>query len=209
MNSALSPKSSLARVSAIILAAGTSRRMGQAKQLLPLGGSTILAQTIQNVRSATLHQKILVLGSSADAISRQLPSALLEGLKVVVNQGYRQGIASSLHEGLSALDQQSDAALIILGDQPFIRSQTLDQLIESYRHSRAQVVIPSYRGTRGNPVLLDRSLFPEVMQLEGDIGCRAIFGKHLDGILNVEVEDVGVLLDIDNLEDYDRLKIRG
>jgi molybdenum cofactor cytidylyltransferase len=196
-----------AQVSAVILAAGTSTRMGQAKQLLPLGGTTVLARTIDNVRSAGLVEMVLVLGASAEAIRRQLPQSLLEGLKVVVNQAYRQGMASSLREGLSALDPQTGATLIILGDQPFVRPQTLHQIIAGYHRSGAQIVIPSHQGKRGNPVLLSRSVFPEVMALEGDTGCRAIFPNHLDAILKVEVEDLGILLDIDNQDDYDRLKL--
>jgi molybdenum cofactor cytidylyltransferase len=198
-----------AQVSAVILAAGTSTRMGQAKQLLPLGGTTVLARTIDNVRSAGLVEMVLVLGASAEAIRRQLPQSLLEGLKVVVNQAYRQGMASSLREGLSALDPQTGAALIILGDQPFVRPQTLHQIMAGYHRSGAQIVIPSYQGKRGNPVLLSRSVFPEVMALEGDTGCRAIFSNHLDAILKVKVEDPGILLDIDNQHDYDRLKLSG
>ena len=166
----------------------------------------MLAQTLENVRSAALDEIVLVLGASAEAIRQQLPQSLLEGLKIVVNQAYEQGMASSLREGLSALDPRSDAALIILGDQPFVRPQTLDRIVDGYRRSRAQIVIPSYQGNRGNPVLLDRSVFSEVMALEGDIGCRAIFGNHLDGILKVEVEDTGILLDIDDQDDYERLK---
>jgi molybdenum cofactor cytidylyltransferase len=195
-----------AQVSAIVLAAGTSTRMGRAKQLLPLGGTTVLAQTLDKVRSARVAEIILVLGASAEAIRQQLPPSLLDGLKVVVNQAYGKGMASSLREGLAALDQRSDAALIILGDQPFIRPQTLGQIMDGYRRSRAKIVIPSYQGNRGNPVLLDRSVFSEVMALEGDVGCRAIFGSHLDAILKVEVEDKGVLLDIDDQDDYERLK---
>jgi molybdenum cofactor cytidylyltransferase len=197
-----------AQVSAVILAAGTSTRMGQAKQLLPLGGTTVLARTIDNVRSAGLVEMVLVLGASAEAIRRQLPQSLLEGLKVVVNQAYRQGMASSLREGLSALDPQTGGALIILGDQPFVRPQTLHQIMAGYHRSGAQIVIPSHQGKRGNPVLLSRSVFPEVMALEGDTGCRAIFPSHLEAILKVEVEDPGILLDIDNQDDYDRLKLR-
>jgi molybdenum cofactor cytidylyltransferase len=196
-----------AQVSAVILAAGTSTRRGQEKQLLPLGGTTVLARTIDNVRSAGLVEMVLVLGASAEAIRRQLPPSLLEGLKVVVNQAYRQGMASSLREGLSALDPQTGAALIILGDQPFIRPQTLQQIMAGYHRSGAQIVIPSHQGKRGNPVLLSRSVFPEVMALEGDTGCRAIFPNHLDAILKVEVEDPGILLDIDNQDDYERLKL--
>lgn len=195
------------QVGAVILAAGTSTRMGRPKQLLPLGGTTLLARAIENVRSAGLAEIVLVLGASAEAIRRQLPHSLLEGLKIVVNPAYALGMASSLHEGLSALDSRIAAALIILGDQPLVRPQTLLQIIAGYHPSRAQIVIPSHQGQRGNPVLLGRQVFPEVMALEGDIGCRAIFSNHLDAILNLEVEDPGILLDIDNQDDYDRLTL--
>jgi molybdenum cofactor cytidylyltransferase len=192
-------------VGAILLAAGTSSRMGQAKQLLPLGSSTVLAQTLEHARAAGVAEVVLVLGSSAESIRHQLPQTLLDGVKVVVNHSYEQGMASSLRSGLSALDPQTAAALILLGDQPFTLPQTLDRILQAYRDSGAQIVIPTHQGTRGNPVLLDRSLFSEAMALEGDVGCRAIFKNHLGGIVNVEVEDIGVLLDLDNREDYERL----
>jgi xanthine/CO dehydrogenase XdhC/CoxF family maturation factor len=118
-------------------------------------------------------------------------------------------MASSLREGLSALHPQIDAALIVLADQPFIRPETFLQIVDQYRRSDAQIVIPTYKGFRGNPVLLDRSVFPEIMALTGDIGCRAIFGSHLEGIVKVEVKDVGILLDIDNQADYERLQSFG
>jgi molybdenum cofactor cytidylyltransferase len=194
------------RCSAVILAAGASSRMGKAKQLLPLGESTVLAQTLAHVRSAALHEIVLVLGASAEAIRCQLSSP--QELKIVVNQAYQQGMASSLRAGLSAVDPGSDAALIILGDQPFIRSETLGRIVDEYRRSQAQIVIPMHQGQRGNPVLLDRSVFAEVMALEGDVGSRAIFAHHLDGIVNVEVEDSAILLDLDEPADYQRLKTR-
>ena len=192
-------------VSAVILAAGTSSRMGQAKQLLALGESTVLAQTLAHAQAAALHEIILVLGASAEAIRGQLSP---QGLKIVVNDAYQQGIASSLQAGLSAVDPNSDAALIILGDQPFIRPQTLDRIVEEYRRSQAQIVIPVHQGQRGNPVLLDRSVFAEVMALQGDVGSRAIFTKHLDRTVNVEVEDKAILLDLDDPADYQRLKTK-
>jgi molybdenum cofactor cytidylyltransferase len=191
-------------VAAIILAAGKSTRMGEAKQLLRLGAGTVLGQAIENVRRSRMDEIVLVLGSSADAIRRQLPISLLEGLKVVINPAYAQGMASSLQAGLSALDAQVDAALIVLADQPFIRPQTLNQIAQ--HSSRAQIVIPSYRGVRGNPVLLDRSMFAEVMALRGDVGCRALFSSHTERTLKLEVEDEGILLAIDSREDYERLK---
>jgi molybdenum cofactor cytidylyltransferase len=181
--------------------------MGKAKQLLRLGESTVLGQTIENVRrSAVANEIVVVLGSSAEAIRLQLPASLLGGLKIVVNPNYEQGMASSLRAGLSALDPQVDATFIVLADQPFVRPETLDQLADHYRRTKAQIVIPSYKGVRGNPVLLDRSVFVEVMALEGDIGCRAIFGNHTEHIAKLEVEDEGILLDIDSHEDYQRLR---
>ncbi len=180
--------------------------MGEAKQLLRLGGSTVLGQTIENVRRSAVDEIVLVLGASAEAIRRQLPASMLEGLKVVVNPAYEQGMASSLRAGLSALDPEVAAALIVLADQPFVRPATLDQLADHHRRSKAQIVIPSYQGVRGNPVLLDRSVFAEVMALEGDIGCRAIFSSHTEQTVKLEVEDEGILLDIDSQEDYVRLR---
>jgi molybdenum cofactor cytidylyltransferase len=194
------------RVAAIILAAGKSTRMGEPKQLLRLGERTVLERTLENVRAAGVDEIVLVLGSSAATIQRQLPASTFEGLKVVVNQAYGQGMASSLREGLAALPPHIDAALIVLADQPFIRPETLDQIVDRHRLSNAQIVIPMYKGFRGNPVLLDRSVFADVMALDGDVGCRAIFGGHVEGIVKVEVEDVGILLDIDNKEDYERLQ---
>ena len=196
----------ISRVGAIILAAGKSTRMGESKQLLRLGESTVLGQTLENVRGSGVDETVLVLGSSAETIRQQLPISAIQDLKVVVNQAYGQGMASSLRAGLAALGPRIAAALIVLADQPFIRPTTLDRIIDQYRRSHAQIVIPSYKGFRGNPVLLDRSVFPEVMALEGDIGCRAIFGSHLEGIVKAEVEDVGILLDIDNKDDYARLQ---
>jgi molybdenum cofactor cytidylyltransferase len=191
---------------AIILAAGKSTRMGEAKQLLRLGESTVLGQTIENVRRSAVDEIVLVLGASAEAIRRQLPASLLQGLKVVVNPVYEQGMASSLRAGLAALDPQIGAALIVLADQPFVLPETLDQLGREHRRTQAQIVIPSYKGRRGNPVLVDCSVFAEVMALEGDIGCRAIFGSHTERTVKLEVEDEGILLDIDNQGDYERLR---
>lgn len=194
------------RVGAIILAAGKSTRMGEPKQLLRLGERTVLGQTLENIRDSGVDEIVLVLGSSEETIRQQIPASTFEELKVVVNPDYGQGMASSLRAGLSAASPQIDAALIVLADQPFIRPETFRHIVDRYRRSDAEIMIPTYKGFRGNPVLLDRSVFPEVMALSGDIGCRAIFGSHLDGIVKVEVEDVGILLDIDNKDDYERLQ---
>jgi molybdenum cofactor cytidylyltransferase len=191
------------RIGAVILAAGKSTRMGEPKQLLKLGGKSLLEHTLSSVRAARISDVILVLGFAAQTISHQVTA---EGIKVIVNDAYRQGMGSSLRVGLSALDPLMDAALMVLADQPFVRPETLDQIIDQYQQCSAQIVIPMYRGFRGNPVLLDRSVFPEVMALSGDIGCRAIFGDHLEGIVKAPVDDIGVLLDIDSKDDFAKLQ---
>jgi len=197
---------SKSRISAVVLAAGKSARMGTAKQLLPLGSGTVLEQTLANVKEAGLEEIVLVLGSSSEPILRQLPDSVLESVRIVTNEAYELGMASSLKVGIAAVSPTTDAALVVLADQPFVRPETFNRIIEEYRSSHAQIVIPMHKGLRGNPVLLDRSVFQEVMALEGDVGCRAIFGNHWERIVNAEVGDPGVLLDIDNKDDYDRLR---
>ena len=195
-----------ARVAAIVLAAGSSSRMGEAKQLLPLGNSTVLEQTLKNLQASQADEIILVLGASAETIQQQISLRGFKNLKMVLNPDYHRGMSTSLRAGLSSTDPTMDAALIVLADQPFIKPETLNQIIDNYRNSEARIVIPTHNGNRGNPVLLDRSIFPEVMALKGDIGFRAIFGQHPEEIAKVEVADPGILLDIDNKEDYERLR---
>jgi molybdenum cofactor cytidylyltransferase len=193
------------RVSAVVLAAGRSVRMGEAKQLLRVDGRTVLERTLENLRASRVDEALLVLGFSADEIRRELPAALLDGLRVVVNQDHASGMASSLRAGLAAVSPESDAALIVLADQPLVRPETMNEIVERYCGSDAEIVVPFYQGSRGNPVLLDRSVFAEAMAMEGDVGCRAIFAQHADGMLRVNVNDPGILADIDSREDYERL----
>ncbi len=190
-------------VTAIVLAAGMSTRMGSLKQLLRMGEKTLLETVLENLHRSQVDEVILVLGFSAETIQQQVP---LGDVRVVINEAFREGMGTSLRVGLSSVDPGSEAALIVLADQPFVQPGTIDQLIEQYHKRKPRIVIPVYKGFRGNPVLLDRSVFPEVMGLTGDIGCRAIFGSHSENILKVSVEDVGVLLDADTRNDFERFQ---
>jgi molybdenum cofactor cytidylyltransferase len=189
-------------VSAVVLAAGMSRRMGSPKQLLRIGGETILERTLRNVRASNVSEIVLVLGHAAESVEKTIATG---DLKIVRNPDYQQGMGTSLRAGVAAADAAAHAALIVLADQPWVVSETLNRLIASHQESKQQIIIPMYRGFRGNPVLLDRSVFPEVQALEGDVGCRAIFGDHTENILKLEVDDPGILLDIDSRDDLDKL----
>ncbi|HLW54148.1 MAG TPA: NTP transferase domain-containing protein [Candidatus Angelobacter sp.] len=193
-------------VAAIVLAAGMSRRMGTPKQLLCWNSKPLLEHALENVRGSAVDEIVLVLGAAADEIRRQVS---MDGLTLVENPDYQQGMGTSLRSGVSALSSSAKAAFVVLADQPFVRPATLDRMIASYSRSAPQVLIPLYRGFRGNPVLLDRSLFPELMNLAGDVGCRAVFGHHTQGIHRLPVDDPGILLDIDSQHDWKALDSAG
>lgn len=189
-------------VSAVVLAAGMSRRMGTPKQLLRIDGETILERTLKNVRASNVTEIVLVLGHAAESVKKEIAT---DGVKIVHNRDYEQGMGTSLRTGLAAVDADATAALIVLADQPWVGSKTLNSLIACHGESKHQIIIPTYKGFRGNPVLLDRSVFPEVQGLAGDVGCRAIFGEHTENILKLPVNDPGILLDIDNRDDFEKL----
>ena len=181
-------------VSAVVLAAGASTRMGRPKALLPLGGRPILARVLDSAREAHFDEIVVVLGHEADLVRREIP---MDGASVALNPDYATGMSGSIRAGIRASNPASGAYMIILGDQPFVSARTFDALIEAGRTGGAKIVVPSYRGERGNPVLLDASLSTEVDTITGDIGCRAIFGHHGGEILEVPVDDPGVLVDLD------------
>jgi molybdenum cofactor cytidylyltransferase len=193
-------------VAAVVLAAGMSRRMGTPKQLLRTGGETILERTLKNVRASKVSEIVLVLGHAADDVQKTIAT---QGLKVVINPEYQQGMGSSLRSGLVAVDAAAKAAIIVLADQPWVRAEMLNHLIECHQERKPQIIIPTHKGFRGNPVLLDRSVFAEVQALDGDVGCRAIFGDHTEGIFKLPVDDPGILLDIDSRSDFETLVAPG
>jgi len=110
-------------------------------------------------------------------------------------------MSTSLQAGLRSLPADAEAVVVVLGDQPFVEPATIDALLDEYRRSRATIVLPTYDGRRGNPVLIDRSLFARAMELRGDVGFRAIFGQ----VAEVPVNDRGVIEDIDTIEDFECL----
>lgn len=192
------------KVAAIVLAAGMSQRMGIPKQLMPLGDKTLLEHALANLRASDVEEIVLVLGAHAEEIEEKIST---EGLKVVINTLYEQGMGTSLRAGLAAVDPAMRAAMVVLADQPFVRPSTLSQLIAYQAEHNSQITLPLYKGFRGNPVLLHRSIFPELNSLAGDVGCRTIFGGHTEDIHKMPVTDLGVLLDIDTFDDLRHLRL--
>lgn len=189
----------------IILAAGSSSRLGRPKQLLPLGDRPVLAHTLANAQAAALDGLIVVLGHEAATIQEQIDFG---AARVVINDAYREGQSTSLRVGLAALPPDADAALFILGDQPLISPAILDALIAARRSSAAPIVMPTYGGRRGNPVLIASALFPELATITGDQGGRGIIRAHAAEVREVPIAGDPPTDDLDTQGDYDRLLAR-
>jgi molybdenum cofactor cytidylyltransferase len=187
-------------VGAVVLAAGGSSRMGELKQLLPVDGRPMVRCAVEAACDAGLAQVVVVVGAGAPAVT-----AALEGLDVDVvrNDEWATGMSTSLRAGLAALDPEVGAAFVVLADQPAVNAELLRVLVAARRASGARLVVPYYRGQRGNPVLFDRQLFAELARVEGDRGGRAIVDQHADEVHVVAVDDSAVVRDVDTRQDYD------
>lgn len=186
-------------VGGILLAAGASSRLGQSKQLLDFRGSPLVRHIAQQALASTLASLTVVVGHRAADVT-----SALAGLKihVVENPSYGQGQSTSLRAGLVSFPRDLSAALILLVDQPFVDTALINRLIGLYEESRAQIVAPRFAGRRGNPVIFDRALFPELLTVVGDTGARDVISRHRDRLVTLELPDDHAFQDVDTWDDY-------
>jgi molybdenum cofactor cytidylyltransferase len=174
--------------------------MRQVKPLVTVGGKPLLDHVLATARKAGLTDIVVVLGAAADQIRA---AVVLNDCKVILNDSFEQGIGTSVSQGLANVSCDSQAAVMLLADAPLVLTSTLVALQSAYAKSRPPAVILTYQGQRGNPVLLDRQLFPQAMQLTGDEGFRSIL-RNVPDVLQLEVDDPGIVLDIDTTDDLRR-----
>jgi len=191
-------------VAAVVLAAGASTRLGQPKQLAPIGGRPALAYTLDALRASSLNRIVLVLGHNADEIAAALD---LTEITVVRNDAYAEGQSTSVRAGVKALGDDIAAALMVVGDQPLLAPTVVDAIVHAYEQTGGPFIVPVYAGEWGNPVLLARATWPLLDNLKGDTGARPILRKHMDMVLEVPVPG-SLLDDIDTPEDYARIRAR-
>ena len=189
--------------SAIILAAGESRRMGRPKLLLPWGRTTVLGQVVSTFAAAGLKDIIVVTGGAQELITN-LVSDLAKSypVRAVYNPKYASGgMLSSIQTGLTSISTLSRAALIGLGDQPQVLEITVRQICSAFIQTGSLLVIPSFQNQRGHPWLASRSLWSEILSLPTGSTPSQFINNHTDRILYVE-SDKSILLDLDIPEDY-------
>jgi molybdenum cofactor cytidylyltransferase len=189
-------------IAGVLLAAGTSSRMGSNKLLFELDGESVLRGAARRALASGVSPLLVVLGHEAERAEQEL-----QGLpcRVVVNPDYEQGINSSLKTGVSAVPAEAQGAVVMLADMPFVTPEMLAGLIARYRSSAAPLVISDYEGVNAPPMLYDRSLFGELLAMTGE-GCgRQVVKRHRDEA-EVLAWPAAALTDLDVPEDYTRVR---
>ncbi len=187
------------KTSAIVLAAGQSRRMGpQNKLLADVDGRPMIVRTIDAITASKVNSITVVLGYEAPQVRAVLSG---KSLNFIENIDFEAGLSSSLRCGMAALPQDTECILVCLGDMPRISSTEIDLLIDNFFAAEGRAIcVPTYRGKRGNPVIIGRRFFPEIQEIVGDVGARHLIGAYPELVHEVEMEGDAVLLDIDTPE---------
>lgn len=189
-------------ISAIVLAAGESRRMGDFKQVLRLRDKTFVEHCVDNLLASRVDEVIVVTGFRELAVRQAIGS---RPVKFAHNREYRSGMASSIKRGVEALFEGARACVLSLVDQPQIGAEVINRVIESYQAAPTKIVIPTYEGRNGHPILLDLSLKEAILAMDPEKGLRNVIRAHSNEILRVEVSDPAVLEDCDSPDDYKRI----
>jgi len=184
------------RVTGIVLAAGGSRRLGQAKQLLPFGAATLLDHVLDTARACAFDQLVCVLGGEAEAIRGAVD---LHDVDVVENQNFGAGCSSSIAVALSAVDPRTDVVVLLLADQPGVTPTTVAALLSG--RGAAPLAACNYEDGRGHPLAFARSMFAELRALHGDKGVWKLLDNRAAGVVDVPISGQ-IPPDVDTWDDY-------
>ncbi len=191
-------------VSAIILAAGQSKRMGRPKLLLPWENTTVLGKVIETIQAAGVEDILVVTGGARNEVEQIITNYKL---RVVHNENFEhEQMLGSIQLGLKVQKTDREATLICLGDQPQVEEGTVRQVVESFRENRSSIVVPSYQMRRGHPWLIAKELWGEVLKMASPESMRDFLNKHPNDILYLDTNTPSVLQDLDTPEDYLKYK---
>jgi molybdenum cofactor cytidylyltransferase len=189
-------------VAGIVLAAGASQRMGRNKLFLELDGETLLRRAVDRAGTAGLSPVLVVLGHQAERAFQEVTGLPCQP---ILNRDYARGINVSLRAGIAAVPAQARAAVVLLGDMPFVTARMMATLVERFRESRAPLVVSEYAGVQAPPTLFDRSLLDEFLLMEEDACAKRLVKRHRSEALVVSWPGE-TLTDLDLPEDYERVK---
>ncbi len=183
----------------IILAAGESKRLGQPKQNLVFNGHTLLQHAVQSGQASECDPIIVVLGANTEDIKP------IAGTKTLYNQNWKEGMASSIKTGIHEINKDLliDKVIIMRCDQPFVSAELLNSMIAKQIETEKPIIACTYNGTTGVPVLFDRTLFAELLLLQGQEGAKKILITHTDEVATIPFDEGSI--DIDTPDDYKRL----
>ena len=182
-------------VAAIVLAAGQSTRMGTDNKLLTeLKSKTLLHHVLLNLQQSMVSDVIVITGHESEIVKSSIDNF---DVQCIENDQYTQGLSTSIKCGIENLTEHTEAVLICHGDMPFVSTGIINKIVNAYIDS-SKIVLPVYLGQKGNPLLWPKSYFRELSQLSGDVGAKQILAKHKDAVIHLEVDNFGVLLDIDD-----------
>ncbi len=187
------------QVSAILLAAGSSRRMEQLKQLLPLHDKPIIRHCLDNLITAGIENIVAVLGYCGDEVLAAIQEMPVQ---IVFNENQESEMAESVRIGLRAIAEKSSGVLVCLSDHPLVSVDTLKSLMQCFLETPDKIIIPLYKGKRGHPTLFPRNVIEEIFEA-GTL--RDIIDKNRSRLKFLNVQDEGVILDMDTKEDYDKV----
>ena len=183
------------RITAVVLAAGKSSRMGSNKLLADLKGKPLLRHSVEALKASSVNNIIVVTGNEPERVQSAL--APLD-VTLVHNMNFAEGLSTSLKRGLAAVPAETDAVLVCLGDMPLIDAQTIDRLVAAFNVAEHRTIcVPTFEGKRGNPVLWGRQHFIAIDEIEGDQGARLLLDALSDEVVEVEVKTQAVLVDVD------------
>ncbi len=192
--------------SAVVLAAGESKRMGMKKEVLPVDGEPMIRHVVGRLlESKKIDEVIVVLGSEADEVGTSLAGVLDERVELVGNARYSEGVGASIAQGVAACSWEASPILIVPGDTPFFRTEDVEALIDA--HSRgARIAVPALDGRRGYPQLFDGSYREELERLKGDTGASDLIERNASDVVEVERDHEGFLVDVNTMDDYQAVK---
>ena len=203
-------------VSAVVLAAGLSTRMGRNKLLLTFRDKPLVVHAVDTLLASKVGEIIVVLGHESEKLWDRLednqdrvPNAgQRPHIRLVENPDYREGLSTSVRTGVQAISPEADAIMIYLADQPLLEPADVNRIIEGFAAAKTEnkmIVVPFFKGERGNPVVLDASLRDSILGIVGDVGCKGVIKRYPDKVYAIEMENDHVVRDVDDAQAYERL----